>query len=147
MLATRTPVPQSDVLARPVLLVEDDDDMRYLMQEGMEGDGLPVTAVADGEQALTWAATHRPAVVVLDMRLPGMDGEEVATRLRATLGAALPILVVTAVADPLECTERAGGLMYLRKPFDVDELTTAVRAVLSAVSPAVPVFGQSGNSN
>ncbi|HEV7213527.1 MAG TPA: response regulator [Chloroflexota bacterium] len=147
MLATRIPLLWSDTPAPPVLLVEDDDDMRDLMQAGLVGDGLPVTAVADGEQALTWAATHRPAAVVLDMRLPGMDGEEVAAQLRAALGAALPILVVTAAADPVECTERAGGLMYLRKPFDIDDLTTAVRAVLSAVTPAVPVFGQSGNSN
>ncbi|HEV7216563.1 MAG TPA: hypothetical protein VGP33_15750 [Chloroflexota bacterium] len=52
------------------------------------------------------------------MRPPGMVGEEVAARLRAALGAALPILVMTAVADPLGCTERAGGLKYLRMPFD-----------------------------
>lgn len=142
-MVTQTPISRSNAFAPRILLVEDDDDMRDLMLEGMEDDGLPVTAVADGEHALMWATTHRPAVVVLDMRLPGMDGEEVATRLRAALGAALPILVVTAMADPLECTERAGGMMYLRKPFDITELVTAVRAVLYAASPAAPVFGRS----
>jgi DNA-binding response OmpR family regulator len=118
-----------------ILLIEDEQDIREFMQAGLEDAGLAVTAVADGEQALTCATAHRPAVVVLDMRLPGMTGEDVAGRLRAVLGAALPIVVVTAVADPQERTERAGGLLYLRKPFEIDELVTAVRAVLSAVSP------------
>lgn len=130
MLATgREPAPR-------VLLVEDDPDLRELMQAGLEQAGLAVTAAADGEQALAWARRHRPAVVVLDLRLPGMAGEEVAGRLRALPGAAPPVLVVTAVADPRERTERAGGLLYLRKPFRLDELVTAVRAVLAAGSPA-----------
>jgi DNA-binding response OmpR family regulator len=125
-----------------VLLVEDDRDIRELMQAGLENDGLAVTAVADGEHALAWATAHRPAVVVLDLRLPGMAGEEVAGRLRAVLGAALPVLVVTAVADPQERTKRAGGLLYLRKPFQIADLVAAVRAVLSAVSPAASPLGR-----
>jgi DNA-binding response OmpR family regulator len=125
-----------------VLLVEDDPDIREVMQAGMEDDGLAVTAVADGEQALTWARTHRPCGVVLDLRLPGMAGEEVAERLRAALGAAPPILVVTAVPDPQPRTERAGGLLDLRKPFDIADLVTAVRAVLAAGSLAAPPLGR-----
>jgi DNA-binding response OmpR family regulator len=142
-MPTEMPIAQSDTVAPRVLLVEDDRDIRELMQAGLEDAGLPVAAMADGEQALTWAMAHRPAVVVLDMRLPGMEGEEVATRLRTALGAALPILVVTAVSDPQERTERAGGMLYLRKPFDIDELVTAVRAVLYAASPDAPVRGRS----
>jgi CheY-like chemotaxis protein len=110
-MVTEMPIARRDAVAPRVLLVEDDRDIRELMQAGLEDAGLPVAAVADGEHALTWATTHRPAVVVLDMRLPGIDGEEVAARLRAALGATLPILVVTAVADPLERTERAGGML------------------------------------
>ncbi|HEY8741878.1 MAG TPA: response regulator transcription factor [Chloroflexota bacterium] len=140
-------VPKRNSPAPRILLVEDDDDTRDLMQEGMEDAGLPVTAVADGEQALTWATTHRPALIVLDMRLPGIDGEEVARRLRAAFGAALPILVVTAAADPQGCTERAGGMIFLRKPFIMSELTTAVRAILYASSTGVPVFGRSSQGD
>jgi DNA-binding response OmpR family regulator len=125
-----------------VLLVEDDPDIREVMQAGLEQAGLAVTAVADGEQALAWATRRRPAAVVLDMLLPGMAGEEVAGRLRALPGAP-PLLVVTAVADPRERAERAGGLLYLRKPFQIAELVTAVRAVLYASSPAVPTYGRS----
>lgn len=120
-----------------VLLVEDDRDIREVMQAGLEDAGLAVTAVADGERALNWARRQRPAVVVLALRLPGMAGEELARRLRSQPGAAPPV-VVTAVADPQEQTERAGGLLYLRKPFEITELVTAVRADLSAVSPAGP---------
>jgi two-component system, OmpR family, response regulator MprA len=134
-MVTEMPIARRDAVAPRVLLVEDDRDIRELMQAGLEDAGFRVAAMADGECALTWAATHRPAAVVLDMRLPGMDGVEVARRLRAALGATLPILVVTAVADPLERTERAGGMLYLRKPFAMVELVTAVHAVLSAASP------------
>jgi DNA-binding response OmpR family regulator len=129
--ARRAPAPR-------VLLAEDDPDLREVMQAGLEDDGLPVTAVADGERALARARTHRPCGVVLDLRLPGLAGEEVAGRLRAVLGAAPPILVVTAVADPQERTERAGGLLYPRKPFAIDDLVTAVHAVLAAGSPPRP---------
>jgi CheY-like chemotaxis protein len=135
MVAIQSPIPRRIAVTPRVLLVEDDRDIRELMQAGLEDAGFRVAAMADGECALTWAATHRPAAVVLDMRLPGMDGVEVARRLRAALGATLPILVVTAVADPLERTERAGGMLYLRKPFAMVELVTAVHAVLSAASP------------
>src|SRR5579859_7149640 len=79
----------------PVLVVEDDQALRLMLQEILEAEGLTVEMAEDGEYALQLAARHRPALVVLDMRLPDMGGETVAQGLHAGADAAPPILLVT----------------------------------------------------
>jgi DNA-binding response OmpR family regulator len=113
--------PRAGCGGAPILVVED------LTQEG-----LPVATSADGRQALDWARGHRPALVVLDMVLPKLDGEAVAQALREQYGAGVPILLVTGTADPGEHAEHMGAAMYLHKPFLLDDLLTAVGALLNA---------------
>lgn len=118
----------------PILVVEDDRALRLMLQEILEAEGLTVEMAEDGEYALRFAARHRPALVVLDMRLPDMGGEIVAQGLQAGGDSAPPILLVTGdTRDMDETARRLGAFGYIAKPFEVDELLTSVQAALSAV--------------
>lgn len=119
-------------MAGPRLLVVDDDaKVQSLMRRGLTFAGYNVDLAADGETALALARDNPPALVILDVMLPGLDGIEVCRRLRA--GAPdLPILMLTArdrVADRVAGLD-AGADDYLVKPFAFDELLARVRALL-----------------
>lgn len=114
-----------------VLLVEDDTAIRGVLQLLLEDEGLVVQPVADGFQALAWAESNRPALVILDLGLPLLDGVSVATALRARYGERLPIIVVSADYRAAEKTEHLKPSGLLRKPFDVDMLVGAVQRELS----------------
>ncbi len=100
--------------------------MRQLIQAALEDEGLPVATAADGRQALRRAAQARPVLVVLDITIPRVASSEVATRLRATYGQGLPILVITADGHAAEKARQVGAYAYLKKPFELDALIAAV---------------------
>ena len=113
-----------------VLLVEDDFRISVFVQRALVQAGYEVQAVADGLAALVLASQTSPDVVVLDVMLPGLDGLEVARRLRAKQ--ATPILILTArdaVGDRVQGLD-AGADDYLVKPFAVEELLARLRALL-----------------
>lgn len=117
-------------LGRRVLLVEDSDDVREALTELLELAGHEVQAVADGRGALELAALLRPEVVLVDIGLPGLDGHEVARRLRVELGEA-PFLVAMTGHDgeaDREASAAAGFDLHLVKPVDVDRLERVVAA-------------------
>jgi len=119
-----------------VLLVDDDAPIRRMLQRTLAAEGYDVAAVADGGSALAHVERTMPDVIVLDVAMPGIDGLSVTRRLRAK-GLAVPILLLTA-RDAL--TERVQGLDagaddYLVKPFEVEELTARVRALLRRNAP------------
>jgi two-component system response regulator MprA len=114
-----------------VLLVDDDAPIRRMLSRTLSAEGYAVAAVADGGAALAQVERSVPDVIVLDVAMPGMDGLAVTRRLRAK-GLPVPILLLTA-RDAL--TERVAGLDagaddYLVKPFEVEELTARIRALL-----------------
>jgi len=82
----------------PVLVVEDDPDLRALEAELLSSAGYRVTTAADGLEALDRVEEERPALVLLDMRMPRMDGWKFAAAFRERYGDACPIVVVTAAA-------------------------------------------------
>jgi two-component system alkaline phosphatase synthesis response regulator PhoP len=116
-----------------VLVVEDEQDISELIRFNLEQEGFTVSTVTDGERALEEAKRTRPALMLLDLMLPGMPGIEVCKRLRTDATTArLPIIIVTAKATE---TDRVLGLEmgaddYLVKPFSTRELVARVRAVL-----------------
>jgi phosphate regulon transcriptional regulator PhoB len=118
---------------RTILVVEDEKDIRDLLRFHLEQEGYAVREAESGEQALERAEADRPALVLLDLMLPGVDGLEVCRRLRARPGAAqVPIIMLTAKAAELD---RVLGLEigaddYIPKPFSPRELIARVRAVL-----------------
>lgn len=101
--------------------------------------GYRVAVAEDGERALATAAEHAPDLVLLDVMLPGIDGLEVARRLRSGNGAGVPILMLTAregLDDRIEGLD-AGADDYLAKPFALQELLARLRALLRGRALAV----------
>ena len=103
----------------------------------LEVDGYTVRAVAEGAAALEAATTFQPDIALLDGGLPGLNGAELATRLRQTSD--LPIIFVTAndSAEAIHRGFRVGADDYITKPFDPEELSWRVKAVLRRTGKAV----------
>jgi DNA-binding response OmpR family regulator len=122
-----------------LMVVEDDPDLRSLLQRGLHEEGFAVTAVGDGAGALA-AVEQGFDALVIDIGLPDADGRDVCHALRAR-GVGVPVLFLTArdaVTDRLSGFS-AGGDDYLTKPFHFDELVARLRAVLrrTGADPAV----------
>jgi two-component system OmpR family response regulator len=117
--------------AERLLLVDDEDNLRSMLQAALRHNGFDVVSVATGRAALDAVDEHDPDLVVLDVMLPDLDGFDVCRRLRAD-GHTTPVLFLTA-RDGTEDTVRGltlGGDDYLVKPFSLDELVARAHAVL-----------------
>jgi CheY-like chemotaxis protein len=118
--------------ARSVLLIEDDAHTRDAMSQLLTGEGLRVIASDEGRKALELAGFTRPAIVVLDLTMQGMDGWEfLARRDEVPALQGVPVLVVTASAD-----ETPRGTSVLRKPVEPGELLATIRRLLRASASA-----------
>jgi two-component system, OmpR family, response regulator MprA len=132
-----------------ILLVEDEPSISGFVRRGLHFEGYEVDVVPDGPGALRKLRDSPPDLLVLDVMVPGIDGMEIARRLRAAESAeqapAIPILMLTArdaVADRVSGL-RAGADDYLVKPFDFDELLARIEALLRrATVPAEPAVGR-----
>ncbi len=116
-----------------ILVVEDDEIVARTIERTLRGQEFRVTVANSGVQGLQQARRRAPALVLLDVIMPGMDGYAVCREMRADpLLAAVPIIFLTAKSkDEDKITGfRAGADDYLTKPFNVDELLLRVRAVL-----------------
>ncbi|MDQ3128672.1 MAG: response regulator transcription factor [Chloroflexota bacterium] len=122
---------------RPILVVDDDAKIVRLVRTYLERDGFAVVTAADGPAALAAIEEHRPALVVLDLMLPELDGRAVIRAVRRDEEAgATPILVLSARGTTLD---RIAGLEdgaddYLPKPFSPAELVVRVKAILRRAS-------------
>lgn len=117
--------------AERILVVDDDPKIRAVVRRGLVFEGYRVVEAASGEEGLEKAREHLPALVVLDVMLPGIDGLEVTRRLRST-GEDVSILMLTArdlVSERVEGLE-TGADDYVVKPFSFEELLARVRALL-----------------
>ncbi len=117
--------------ATRILVVDDDPKIRTVVRRGLAYEGYRVVEAASGEEGLEKAREHLPALVVLDIMMPGIDGLEVTRRLRAA-GDEVAILMLTArdeVKDRVEGLE-TGADDYLVKPFSFEELLARVHALL-----------------
>ncbi len=116
--------------ARTILVIEDDRNTAALVALYLERGGFNPLVAADGQTGLRLARAHRPALVILDLMLPRMDGWEVCRRLRRD--ADVPVIMLTARDEE---TDRVAGLTlgaddYVVKPFSPRELVARVKAVL-----------------
>ncbi|WP_296808685.1 response regulator transcription factor [Thiocapsa sp.] len=133
-----------------VLLVEDEARVADFVQRGLRAEGWSVSVASTGESALVMIADACFDVIVLDLMLPGISGQDVCRRLRAKKNRT-PILMLSALAD---VEDRVAGLRigaddYLPKPFDFDELMARIEALArrsdgfgqSAAAPEVLTSG------
>ena len=119
-----------DAGAGRVLLVEDDADLAGMLGGLLGEEGYQVDTAPDGQRALHLGLTRSYTVLVLDRRLPGIEGLDVLGRLRRS-GVSTPVLVLSARGNPVDRVAGldAGAEDYLSKPFDVDELLARLRAL------------------
>jgi DNA-binding response OmpR family regulator len=114
-----------------ILLIEDDPRIREIVERGLGARGFPVSSAPDGPSGLELARTLDVDLVLLDLKLPGMQGVHVLERIRSAKPR-LPVIVVTALDD---VHSKVGGLEagaddYVTKPFSIEELVARIRARL-----------------
>lgn len=111
---------------KPVLIVEDDPDLLDMMEIVLESADYPVRKALNGKEALEATREQMPGLILLDMKMPVMDGWEFAQRFKREFDGAAPIVVVTAAADAKMRAEEIGAQGYLAKPFEIDDLIHCV---------------------
>ena len=110
----------------PVLVIDDDAAIRSAVRDVLESEGIAVETASNGADALEKVSRQRPRLVLLDMRMPVLDGWGFASALRER-GLALPVVVMTAAADASRWADEIGAIGVVAKPFGVAELVNAVR--------------------
>ncbi len=120
-------------MSASVLVVDDDPDLRGLLRTMLELEGLEVDEASDGKAALDAVQRHRPDLILLDMRMPVMDGWAFCRELDRQ-GDRPKVIVLTAAADPAERAAEVCADEWLGKPFEYQALLSAVDRVLRQVT-------------
>ncbi|MGZ3639838.1 MAG: response regulator transcription factor [Ktedonobacterales bacterium] len=128
------PTPRATPVRHRILIVEDDQRVANVIRETLELEGDPdwtIETASEGQHALELAGIVQPDVILLDVRLPGLDGAEVYRRLRASQNSRRSRVLFLSAGTSLDLYHRGieDGVL-LRKPFDVRELVSLVRALL-----------------
>jgi len=116
-----------------ILIIEDEEDILALVHYNLAREGFQVACATSGEEGLSLAGEERPALILLDLMLPGVDGLEVCRRLRADEPTAeIPIVMMTAKGEESDVVAglELGADDYVTKPFSPKILVARVRAVL-----------------
>jgi CheY-like chemotaxis protein len=132
--------PAPDIAGRKpcVLVVDDERDNRELLSLILSWEGFTVVSAPNGEEALASVAAQPPDLILLDVMMPGLDGYQVASRIKSDLvSKAIPIILVTAVTDSnARARGRSSGAEdFLAKPVDRDQLVMQVRKLLRETYP------------
>jgi len=113
---------------RPLLLVEDDDDVRDAMAASLRDEGYEVAEAENGRLALEWLQRNGdPCLVLLDLWMPVMSGMELREKMvEDPRLAALPLVIVSAAGDGKARAQEMGAIGFLRKPLDLQDLLATV---------------------
>jgi DNA-binding response OmpR family regulator len=118
-------------MADKILVVDDESVIRELLRTFLIGEGYEVIEAASGEEAVETARREKPQVVLLDIKMPGMDGIEACERLRMDERTRfIPIIMVTAFGDSKMRALKAGADDFVNKPFEMVELAIRVKSIL-----------------
>lgn len=112
---------------KKLLIVDDQAGIRLLLQEVFGEEGFETFLAPNGETALDIVANEQIDMILLDMKIPGMDGLEILRRIKA-MDKQIKVIMMTAYSELEVINEmkNLGAMMYFKKPFDIDELRTEV---------------------
>jgi two-component system response regulator (stage 0 sporulation protein F) len=115
-------------LGSKLLIVDDQYGIRLLLHEIFKKEGYEVFQAANGFQAIDIVVKDCPDLVILDMKIPGMDGVEILKRIKE-INKDIKVILMTAYGelDIIEEAKKLGALQYFPKPFDIDEIKKVVR--------------------
>src|SRR5215211_6844380 len=122
--------------AKTVLVVDDEMDIRTVVEMTLTDAGYEVTTAEDGAEALRSVDQRLPAVILLDMRMPVMDGWEFARRFRERYNHHAPIIVMTAAENAQARAAEVGAEDYIGKPFDLRGLVRVVGRHAEGAAPS-----------
>ena len=117
-------------MAEDILVIEDEPGMARVLQLGLEARGYEVRVATDGRQALAAVGYEEPAVVLLDLGLPDMDGLEICERLNRFSRASIIVITADGAEDRKIVALDGGAVDYVTKPFSMDELLARIRVAL-----------------
>src|SRR5579863_901124 len=119
-----------------ILVIDDDESLRDTIGLMLEKEGFRPILAADGASGLEQAASVKPHLVLVDLRMPGLSGVDVCKRLRAS-GSNTPVIVLSAVGDEIDkvLLLEIGADDYVVKPFGTRELLARIRALLRRTTP------------
>lgn len=126
-------------MPRTILVIDDEQNMRWVLKRALEQAGYEVLTAEGGEQGLSQFARHRVDLVLLDLKMPRMDGLTVLRELRRR-NAQIPVLLLTAYASIPTAVEalKVGATDYLRKPFDLEAMLAHIGRHLAQKAEAGP---------
>ncbi len=111
-----------------ILIVDDQFGIRILLNEVFQKEGYQTFQAANGIQALEIVTKHDPDLVLLDMKIPGMDGIEILKRMKV-IDPDIRVIIMTAYGelDMIQEAKDLGAITHFAKPFDIDDIRAAVR--------------------
>ncbi len=124
-----------------ILVADDDDGLRQLLRLILSREGFEVFEAANGEQALALAVTVDPALILLDVMMPGLDGYDVCRRLKSDRRTGeVPVVFVSAAEDVARRNEvqKLGAAACIQKPIGPRDLVARIRAVMNRCNGTVP---------
>lgn len=124
----------TNATTRPILVVDDDPEILAMLRDFLEGEGLAVRTAVNGAEALDMLDAVSPSLVLLDMRMPILDGWGFAEQL-GERRASYPIVVMTAAESARRWADEIGANGYIAKPFDVNELLQVIERHRSKDKP------------
>jgi two-component system, response regulator, stage 0 sporulation protein F len=116
------------VMKGKILIVDDQFGIRILLNEVFQKEGYNTFQAANGLQALDIVKKHDPDLVLLDMKIPGMDGIEILKRMKV-MDQNIRVIIMTAYGelDMIQEAKELGAIMHFAKPFDIDDIRAAVK--------------------
>ncbi|WP_203363480.1 response regulator [Bacillus sp. REN10] len=119
-------------MSQKILIVDDQFGIRILLNEVLQKAGYETFQAANGVQALEIAEEHQPDLVLLDMKIPGMDGIEILKRLKEK-NSDIRVIIMTAYGelDMIQEAKNLGALTHFAKPFDIDDIRETVKEYIA----------------
>jgi two-component system, response regulator, stage 0 sporulation protein F len=122
-------------MAGKILIVDDQFGIRILLNEVLHKEGYDTFQAANGVQALDIVTKHSPDLVLLDMKIPGMDGIEILRRMKQ-MNEDIRVIIMTAYGelDMIQKAKDLGAITHFAKPFDIDDIRKVVREYVQVES-------------